>query len=143
MRITSHFADDRDGSADANAAPDCAKHSYGEVQKFFRQNPCTALNRALYVLCGRNGEDVLLAVAWVEMENVEKARRLQSVLDRPGSGNLTELSRKRPEYRTVRYDNATYTSRRDGSLVTNAQVRPVRGTSSGMDSKSVARDAVR
>jgi hypothetical protein len=44
---------------------------------------------------------------------------------RPGTGNITELSRERRRYRNVRFDGEHYASRREGTTVVNAQAEPV------------------
>ena len=61
---------------------------------------------------------MLVAYASVEMKDTDQARRLQEVLDKDGSGNITELSRERGAYRSVRYDDAVFASetRRNGRI---------------------------
>ena len=49
---------------------DCSAHSYGEVQRWFREHPCEALFRALVEVRDRRGGLVLVAIAWVDMPNV-------------------------------------------------------------------------
>jgi hypothetical protein len=135
FRIASHVADD--GNV-------CASHSYGEVQDFFRRNPCVALHRETYVLEDQHGDGkVLVAYASVEMKDTDQARRLQEVLDKDGSGNVTELSRERGAYRSVRYDDAVFASERDGTVVVNAQAKFVQGKSRKSDLELIAHDAIR
>jgi hypothetical protein len=135
MRIASHIVDD--GST-------CTSHSYGEVQAFFQKNPCVALHREMYVLDDPHGDGkVLVAYASVEMKDADQARCLQEVLDKNGSGNVTELSRERGAYRSVRYDDAVFASDRDGTVVVNAQAKFVQGKSRRSDLELIAHDAIR
>lgn len=122
---------------------DCAAHAYGQVEAFLRANPCVGLHRALFELRDRNGDVVLLAIAWVEMPDESSARELHRLLDSDGSGNVTELSRERGRYRTVRYTGDFYASRRDGTVVGNAQAQPVARGPVGLALTSIATEAVR
>jgi hypothetical protein len=71
---------------------DCVAHSYGQVREFFRDEPCVALHRAWFdVRDGRRGL-VLVAVSWVEMPDARSARAFHELVDRHGTGNVTELS---------------------------------------------------
>ena len=49
---------------------DCVAHSYGQVYKFFRSNPCRWLAR-VYVQVGYL--EVLVAISWVEMSSARLA----------------------------------------------------------------------
>lgn len=124
-------------------ADDCVEHSYGRVREFFRDNPCVGLHRALFELRDRNGDVVLLAVSWVDMPDESYARSLHQLLDRDGTGNVTELSRERGRYRSVRFTGDFYASHRDGSVVVNAQAQPVARGSVGLALTSILTDVVR
>lgn len=104
---------------------DCAEHSYGAVQRWFREHPCTALYRALLEVRDRRGGLVLVAVAWVDMPDAAEAAELKRLVDRHGTGNVTELNRERGPYRDVRFTGEHYASRREGATVVNAQAEPV------------------
>lgn len=104
---------------------DCAEHSYGQVQEFFRTHPCMALFRALIEVRDRRRNVVLMAVAWVEMPDADSAGDFKRLVDRHGSGNITELSRERGRYRDVRFTGDIYKSGRDSEIVVNAQAQPV------------------
>ena len=108
-----------DGSAD------CVARSYGAVREYFRDEPCTGLSRALFEVHDRRNNVVLVAVAWVEMPDFASARQLHDLVDRHGTGNVTELSRDQGRYRNVRFSGEYYTSRRDGTTVVNVQAQPV------------------
>lgn len=116
VRVTGKITDD---------SADCVGNSYGQVQDFFRANPCAALHRAFFELRDPKGDAAIVAVSWVEMPTQAGARALKQLMDTPGTGNVTELSRERGKYRTVRYTGDAYASRRDGTVVTNAQAEPV------------------
>lgn len=105
-----------------HADTDCAAHSYGQVQEFFRSHPCTDLVRVLLEVTGKPGARALVAIAWVDMPDAAQARQLQQLMDRPGTGNVTELSR---ESGGQRFGGEYYRSVRDGDTVVNAQAEPV------------------
>lgn len=123
-------------------ATDCAARSHGQVQAFFEQHPCTALHRSLIELTDRKGDVALVAVAWVEMPTEAEAADLKRLLDNGGTGNITELSRERGRYRTVRYTGDAYASRQDGTNVVNAQATPVLRGWAGLALTSAVTNAV-
>ena len=134
LRMASHIADD--GNT-------CATHSYGEVHEYFQKNPCVALHREMYVLDDPHSQDkVVVAYASVEMEDTDQAQCLQELLDKDGSGNITELSRERGAYRSVPYDDAAFASDRDGTVVVNAQAKAVQGKPGKSNLELIAHDAV-
>ena len=101
------------------ADDDCAAHSYGDVQDFFEDQPCTALYRGLFEV--RDGRAVaVVAVAWVDMPDPDQALEFQQLVDRHGTGNVTELGPG-----SVRWTGERYASGRDGLTVVNAQAEPV------------------
>ncbi|QYN36707.1 hypothetical protein K1T35_05245 [Pseudonocardia sp. DSM 110487] len=115
LRIEQHF----DGT------DDCVAHSYGKVREFFQRQPCMALHRAWFeVRDGRRGV-VLVAVSWVEMPDTGSAQEFHELVDTHGTGNVTELSREQGRYRRVRFTGQHYVSRRDGTMVVNAQAEPI------------------
>jgi hypothetical protein len=59
------------------------------------------------------------------MPDERTATELKALLDRYGTGNVTELSRESGRFRRVRFSGRAYVSRRDGDTVTNAQAQPV------------------
>ena len=125
------------------ADTDCAAHSYGEVQRWFRAHPCQALYRALFEVGDRRGALALVAVAWVDMPDVAQAVEFKQLVDRSGTGNITELSRERGRYRDVRFDGEHYASRREDITVVNAQVQPIgRRSSRAADLSELARAAL-
>lgn len=128
---------------DRNDASDCVAHSHGQVQTFFRDHPCTSLRRLLLRIRDRGGNVALVAIASVRMPSDADARELKELLDKGGTGNITELSRERGRYRTVRFTGDAYASRRDGALVVNAQAQPVVRGSSGLALTSIVTNVVR
>jgi hypothetical protein len=101
---------------------DCAAHSYGQVHKFFKSNPCKWLARA-YVQIGDS--DVLVAISWVEMASVSLAAEYKQLVDTPNAGSVTELSRDTMLYRKIDYFNSAHTSGINGVEVWNVQARPI------------------
>lgn len=105
-----------------DADTDCVAHSYGQVQDFFRAHPCTALFRTLLEVRDNRSNVALVAVAWVDMPDPGQARQLQQLMDRDGTGNITELSR---EDGGQRFSGDYYHSVREDTTVVNVQAEPV------------------
>lgn len=107
-----------------DADDDCVTHSYGQVRQFFREHPCTALYRALLEV--RDGQvRILVAVAWVDMPDASQAQQLKQLVDRPGTGNLTELSKEGRRPTSVQWTGEHYASVQDDSTIVNAQAEPI------------------
>ena len=106
---------------DVDADDDCAANSYGQVQDFFQQSPCTAVYRGLFEVRSARAT-ALVAVAWVDMPDETSARQYQQLVDRHGTGNITELSTQAP------WTGEHYVSTRDDVTIVNAQAEPVGGT---------------
>lgn len=121
-----------------DSVTDCVAHSYGQVQDFFRANPCTALFRALLEIRDNRGNVAILAVAWVDMPDADKARELQQLMDRGGTGNITELSRERGGQR---FSGDYYRSAREDATVVNVQAEPVGRARAALELARVATDA--
>lgn len=88
--------------------------------------------RALYEVRGPGAARVLVAVAWVDMPDAAQAAALKRLVDRPGTGNVTELSKDQRRYRSVRFTGQHYTSLEDGMTVVNTQAEPVDGTATAV-----------
>lgn len=120
-----------------DASTNCVAHSYGDVQDFFRAHPCTALFRALFEVSDKRGGVALVAVAWVDMPDTDRARDLRVLMDRYGTGNVTELSRERGGQR---FSGEFYRSSREDSTVVNVQAEPVGRTRTALTLARVAAD---
>ena len=120
------------------ADTDCVAHSYGQVQDFFRDHPCTALFRALLEVRDPAGNRALLAVAWVDIPDPDQAHQLQRLMDRGGTGNVTELSRERGGQR---FSGDYYRSAREDTTVINVQDEPVGRTRAALTLAERAADA--
>jgi hypothetical protein len=101
---------------------DCAAHSYGRVHTFFRSNPCTSLSRA-YIQIGDS--ELLVAISWVQMPDASSAASYKRLVDTPGAGDVTELSRETTLYKNIKYTDSAHTSGIHGTAVWNVQVQPV------------------
>jgi hypothetical protein len=101
---------------------DCAAHSYGKVHDFFVANPCEWLARA-YLPIGDS--EVLVAISWVGMPTTSSAEAYRRLVDTPGAGNITELSREEKLYRKIGYAGSAHSTGIDGTAVWNVQVKPV------------------
>ncbi len=115
---------------------DCAAHSYGQVRTWFRDHPCDALFRTLFEITDGHGGDALVAVAWVDMPTDAQSAELKTLVDRNGTGNVSELSR------TVTWTGRHYASTNDGATVVDAQAEPAGGTASAIALAGAVRDAV-
>jgi hypothetical protein len=126
-----------------DSTDDCLAHSYGEVREFFREQPCVALHRAWFeIRDGRRGL-VLVAVSWVEMPDSRSARAFHELVDTHGTGNVTELSREQGPHRRVRFTGQHYVSRRDGTMVVNAQAEPIGRAAIAAELENLAAEAIR
>ena len=112
---------------------DCAAHSYGQVAGYFADHPCAGLERARYVVSDDAGHTAIVSVAWVEMPDAESATELEALVDRPGTGNVTELSREDGPHGNVRYSGWYYRSDRDGDVFTSVQAEPLQSTDGSRD----------
>jgi hypothetical protein len=133
IRAVAHLDDD---------SADCVDHSYGQVRDYLLEHPCRRLLRSVIEVRDSRGDVALIAVASVEMPDEQQADGLKSLMDEPGGGNITELSREQGKYRTVRFTGYAYDSRQDGTVVTNAQVQPVARGWTGLAFTTLATQAV-
>jgi hypothetical protein len=112
---------------------DCAAHSYGQVAGHFADHPCAGLERAWYVVGDEAGNTAIVSVARVEMPDADSATELEALVDRPGTGNVTELSREDGPHGNVRYSGWYYRSDRDGDVFTSVQAEPLQSTDGSRD----------
>jgi hypothetical protein len=117
---------------------DCAANSYGEVRDYFSGHPCQGVQRAWYEVSDDEDNAAVLSVAWVEMPDAEAANDLKRLVDRPGTGNVTELSKADGPYQDVRYSGWYYRSDVDGATFRSVQAEPLAGNDG---SREVARKA--
>jgi hypothetical protein len=117
---------------------DCAANSYGEVRDYFSGHPCQGVQRAWYEVRDDEDNAAVLSVAWVEMPDAEAANDLKRLVDRPGTGNVTELSKADGPYQDVRYSGWYYRSDVDGATFRSVQAEPLAGNDG---SREVARKA--
>jgi hypothetical protein len=97
----------------------CVGHAYGDTAGFFTSTDCTGLSRALYST-DVGGKPVVLAVSRVRMPTAAGARDLQSLTDRNGSGNVSDLLREGVRYTgsPAQLTDAEYSSALSGTTVT-------------------------
>lgn len=134
VQVRARLTDDSD---------DCAEHAYGRMQDFLRRHPCAGMHRAMFELRDAKGDVVLVAVSWVDMGDETTARELHRLIDGSGTGNITELSRERGRYRSIRFTGDIYESRREGTVVSNAQAQPVGRGATGLALTSIVTNALR
>jgi hypothetical protein len=107
---------------------DCVSDSYGDVRQFFRSDDCKWLARSYLAVSKDNLGLVLVAISRVDMRGVAAAKKYKHLVDRWGTGNVTELSRQTGPYRSVRFNGKNYISGRERTAVWNAQAQPISPT---------------
>ena len=118
---------------------DCAARSYGQVQGFFRQHPCLALYRTLLVV--RDGPvTMVIAVAAVDMPDDAQAVDLKQLVDRSGTGNLTERTKEGVRPTLVQWTGEHYASAQDETTFVNVQAEPVGRTAQAIRLARLAAD---
>jgi hypothetical protein len=97
----------------------CVGHAYGETSAFFATTDCIGLSRALYST-EVGGKPVVVAISRVRMPDAAGARSLQSLTDRNGSGNVSDLLREGVRYTgsPAKLSNSEYSSALSGTTVT-------------------------
>jgi hypothetical protein len=103
----------------------CASNSYGQVQTFLQSNPCKWLARAYVAIPETTQDGVLVAFSWVDMPTLLLAEEYKSLVDKQGTGNITELSREYAPYKDVAYSGNYYLSGIAGTAVWNVEFQPV------------------
>lgn len=66
-----------------------------------------------------------MAISWVAMPDSSSAKSYKNLVDIPGSGNVTELSREVKSYKNINFDGSAHESGLHGTDVWNVQVKPV------------------
>lgn len=94
-------------------------YSYGDVQAFMTEHPCSGLERGLFDATGEAGNTMTVATATVTMPSAPQAERLRALVDQPGTGNIRELA---PEF-----SGNHYASNVEGRTVTIAQAEAKMG----------------
>ncbi|HEV7789616.1 MAG TPA: hypothetical protein VGP05_11450 [Pseudonocardia sp.] len=128
------------GSADGT---DCAANAYGQSRAYLGAHRCLGLHRALLEVQGQRGGSALLALAWVGMADETGAAGLKTELDRPGSGNIVELSKEDDRYRNVAFNGIYYASARQAATVVTAEAQPIAAGLTAAQLKNIAAAAVR
>ena len=110
----------------------CVGHSYGDTADFFATTNCTGVSRALYS-AQLDGGPIVVSVSRVHMANPATARTLQSITDRNGSGNISDLLREGVRYTGSpdKLSGAEYASALNGSTVTIVESAWVHADSPG------------
>jgi len=102
----------------------CASHSEGKIQEFFRSNPCKWLARA-YIVVQQDSQGMMLVnITWVDMPDSTLAEECKQLMDTPGSGSITELSRESGPYRDTPLSKDYYMTGISGAVVWNVQIQP-------------------
>lgn len=102
-------------------ANECDGKSFGETKKFFQDNPCQSLVRALYTT-ESGGAKALVSVVLVGMPDSTKAKALKTLTDQDDTGNVTDLVKDKTftgaGAPSVSGNDAAYASRVQGTNVT-------------------------
>ncbi|UKD50754.1 hypothetical protein L3Q65_00065 (plasmid) [Amycolatopsis sp. FU40] len=97
-----------------NSDTAAACDAYGAVKTYLAAHPCSGVRRGLFEV-GEPGKKIAVATATVTMPSAEQAGQLRELADRPGTGNITELS--------TGFDGRHYASAVSGNVVTIAQAK--------------------
>ncbi|MBW4718828.1 hypothetical protein [Saccharothrix obliqua] len=106
---------------------ECLAVSYGEVQQLFARTRCTSLERAVFALVDDAGSTAVVSVVWVVMADAGAARRLKTVMDKHGTGDIRPLGSAALEMADVEFTGLRYGSDRDGRAVTFAEAENAPG----------------
>ncbi len=68
----------------------CARHSFGDVQRWFQQQPCRSLTRAVFDT-QVSGRPAAVSIAIVEVPDQQAASELRELADAAGTGGVTDL----------------------------------------------------
>lgn len=110
---------------DSSNATVCSAHAYGGVREFLVSHPCSALSRALFEATDDSGHQMLVAVSWTDMPTAENAGQLREKTDKPGTGNITELSKESNKYPGVPFTGSHYASTVNDRTTVIAQAEPL------------------
>jgi len=118
---------------------DCAGHAHGQVQQFLAAHPCLDLTRALYDTAPDipTGNTMLVAVSWTQMTNLDDAIALKRLVDQPGTGDITELTRD-----DIGFTGRHYNSVIHGNTVIIAEAEPYNGAPTDEDLHKAVTDAL-
>jgi hypothetical protein len=103
----------------------CVIASHGDVQAFLAHTPCRSLRR--YILAGTDssGDTGVVSVVKIEMYDRAEAIEFKSLLDRPGSGDITPLGADNLKREGITFTGLHYASKLDGSsTVVEAEAEP-------------------
>jgi len=75
----------------------CEGHAYGQAAAFLRERGCLHLDRSLWSGVA-DGEEVVVAVATVQMPDTTTAGAFRSLVDSNGTGNISDLLREQRGY---------------------------------------------
>jgi hypothetical protein len=125
--------------------PDCAAHSYGEVQAFFIKTPCSSVHRRL-ATTNPHGRTVVVATSVVTFDTAAQAATYRSLVTSDGTGNVSDLLREGVGYpgAPAELPAAAFASRQSGNRVLVTEAGYATGTSDSDDStlKAVATQGV-
>ncbi|MER7078306.1 hypothetical protein ABT308_09195, partial [Saccharopolyspora kobensis] len=71
-------------------AKTCDQHSFGDVQRWFEQQRCWNLTRAVFET-QVSGRPAAVSIAIVELPDEQAARELRELADAAGTGGVTDL----------------------------------------------------
>jgi len=75
----------------------CEGHAYGQAAAFLRERGCLHLDRSLWSGVA-DGQEVVVAVASVQMPDTTTAGAFRSLVDSNGTGNISDLLREQRGY---------------------------------------------
>jgi hypothetical protein len=117
----------------------CSADARGQVREFLATHRCESVYRASFVVRKGNVAGVV-AVAWIDMAEVDDATALKALVDRPGTGNVNQLPLP-PSQRPIEVVNPAYASGQRGRLVVTVEAEPLAVTRDQRVLESLAEQA--
>jgi hypothetical protein len=75
----------------------CEGHAYGQAAAFLRERGCLHLDRSLWSGTAE-GQEIVVAIATVQMPDTTTATAFRSLVDSNGTGNISDLLREQRGY---------------------------------------------
>lgn len=117
----------------------CSADARGQVREFLMTHRCESVYRSSFVV--RRGDlAAVVAVAWIDMAEVDDATALKALVDRPSTGNVNQLPLPVGQ-RPVELVEPAYASRQRGRLVVTVETQPLAVTRDQRVLESLAEEA--
>jgi hypothetical protein len=106
----------------------CAAHAYDQVQRYLRRVPCRWMDRLLFTVEDKGGNQIAISVAWVQFTTPAQAAEFKRIDDIWGTGQIRPLPGAGLGLPNIRLSGQHYASRRAGTLAVVAEAEEVGAT---------------